>query len=166
MPRANDTVATLLNEYADLLQITGGEAFKARVYEKAARAGAGHHADIATLDLAGLQRIPSVGKSIAEKVREYLTTRRIDAVEALRAEIPDGVRAMTAVPGLGPRKAMVLYTELGIASVAELEEAIRDDRLSGLRGFGARTAENLLAGIELARGGEGRVLIDVAMGIA
>jgi len=77
MPRANDSVAALLNEYADLLSITGGEAFKARSYEKAARAVAGHHADVATMDLPALQQIPSVGKSIAEKVVEFLTTGRI-----------------------------------------------------------------------------------------
>ncbi len=166
MPRANETVAALLNEYADLLSITGGEAFKARVYEKAARALAGHHADIASLDPAELQQIPSVGRSIAEKVTEYLTTGRIAAVETLRTRIPAGVRAMTAVPGLGPKKAMLLYTEVGVGSVDELERAIRDGRLSELRGFGAKTAQNLLEGIERARGSQGRVLIDVAMGVA
>jgi DNA polymerase (family 10) len=166
MPRANDTVAALLEEYADLLSITGGEAFKARSYEKAARAIAGHHADVTTLDLPGLQEIPSVGKSIAEKVVEYLRTGQVAAVEALRAKIPAGVRAMTAVPGLGPRKAMILYTELHISSVTELEEAIREDRLADLRGFGKKTAQNLLQGIEQARGGAGRVQIDVATGIA
>jgi DNA polymerase (family 10) len=166
MPRANDSVAALLNEYADLLSITGGEAFKARSYEKAARAVAGHYADVATMDLPALQQIPSVGKSIAEKVVEFLATGRIEAVEGLRAKIPEGVRAMTEVPGLGPKKAMVLYTELRVASIDELEEAIRDERLSGLRGFGPKTVENLLHGIALARGGAGRVLIDVAMGVA
>src|SRR5215475_10735949 len=130
MPRANDSVAALLNEYADLLSITGGEAFKARSYEKAARAVAGHHADVATLDQSELQKIPNVGKSIAEKVIEFLRTGRIEAVETLRGKIPAGVRAMTTVPSLGPKKAMVLYTELGIASVAELEQAIHDERLS------------------------------------
>ncbi len=163
MPRANENVAALLDEYADLLSITGGQQFKVRSYEKAARAVAGHHADVATMDVTELQDIPNVGKSIADKVVEFLSTGRMAAVEALRAKIPAGVRAMTAVPGLGPRKAMVLYTELGIASVTDLEEAIRDERLNDLRGFGAKTAQNLLAGIELARGGAGRVLIDAAM---
>jgi DNA polymerase (family 10) len=166
MPRANETVAALLNEYADLLSITGGEAFKARSYEKAARAIAGHHGDVATMDLAGLQEIPSVGKSIAEKVVEFLTTGQMAAVDGLRAKIPAGVRAMTTIPSLGPKKAMVLYTELNIASVAELEQAIRDERLNDLRGFGKKTAENLLRGIEQARGGSDRVQIDAAMGVA
>src|SRR5215471_9615964 len=144
MARANETIAELLIEYADLLEITGGEAFKARSYEKAARAVAGHHADVATLDQTELQKIPNVGKSIAEKIVEFLTTGRIEAVEALRAKIPEGVRAMTEVPGLGPKKAMVLYTELNIASIDELETAIREERLNGFRGFGPKTAENML----------------------
>src|SRR5882672_166383 len=100
MARANDTVAALLEEYADLLAITGGDAFRARVYEKAARAVAGHHADLTGLDAKALQVIPGVGASIAEKIVEYLQTGSVAAVEELRAKIPAGVRAMTVVPGL------------------------------------------------------------------
>jgi DNA polymerase (family 10) len=166
MARANTAVATLLQEYADLLSITGGEAFKARVYERAARAVNGHPTDVASLDLKGLQQLPNVGKSIAEKIVEYLASGRIEAMERLRAKIPPGVRELTAVPGLGPRKAVVLYEELGIATVVELEEAIREGRLSGLRGFGAKTAENLLHGIELSRSSGGRSLIHHAMTVA
>src|SRR5690606_5467724 len=112
MPRANEAVAALFEEYADLLSITGGEAYKVRVYEKAARSIGGYPADVSDLDLKGLQEIPNVGKSIAEKVVEYLTTGKVQAVEKLRARIPAGVRALTAVPGLGPRKAMGVYEEL------------------------------------------------------
>lgn len=166
MARANDEVARLLEEYADLLTIVGGDAFRARVYEKAARAVAGHHDDITGLDAKALRNIGGIGASIAEKIVEYFGTGQIAAVEQLRAKVPAGVRAMTVVPGLGPRKAMQLHEELGIASVAELEEAIRDDRLKGLRGFGPKTAENLLHGIELARAGSGRTQIDAAMAVA
>jgi len=166
MARANDTVAALLEEYSALLSITGGDAFRARVYDKAARAIAGHHEDIAGLDAKELQKISGVGASIAEKITEYFENGQIAAIEALRAKIPAGVRAMTVIPGLGPRKAMMLYEELGISSVAELEEAIKDDRLKGLRGFGAKTAENLLHGIELSRAETGRVQVDAAMRVA
>ena len=166
MARANDGVAALLEEYADLLSIVGGDAFRARVYEKAARAVAGHHDDITGLDAKALQKISGVGASIAEKIVEYFGTGQIAAVEELRAKIPAGVRAMTVVPGLGPRKAMQLYEELGIASVAELEEAIGEGRLKGLRGFGPKTAENLLHGIALARAETGRAQIDTAMQVA
>ena len=166
MARSNDSVAALLAEYADLLAIVGGDAFRARTYEKAARAVAGHHDDIAGLDVKALQKIPGVGASIAEKIVEYLGTGQVSAVEQLRAKIPAGVRAMTVIPGLGPRKAMQLYEELGIASVDELEEAINEGRLTGLRGFGPKTAENLLHGIALTRTETGRAQIDTAMRVA
>jgi len=166
MARANETVAALLEEYGDLLSITGGEAFKARVYDKAARAVAGHHVDVATLDLKGLQQIPNVGASIAEKVVEFLTTGQVQAVEKLRLKIPAGVRALTVVPGLGPKKAMILYQELGISSIDDLEAALAAGHLAGLRGFGARTAENISQGIAFARGQTGRSLIDAAATVA
>ncbi|MFG2934524.1 DNA polymerase/3'-5' exonuclease PolX [Streptomyces sp. NPDC048282] len=166
MARSNDEVAALLQEYADLISITGGDAFKARVYEKAARSVGGHHADVATLDLKGLREIPNVGRSIAQKVREYLDSGSVTAVEELRARIPDGVRRLTAIPTLGPKKAMAVYDELGVSSVEELADAIRDERLRDLKGFGPKTEENILHGIELLRSSGGRVRIDVAMELA
>src|SRR5688572_16256967 len=102
MPRPNDEVAALLQEYAELVAITGGEAYKVRAYEKAARAVGSHHADLATLDPAGLQQIPNVGKSVAEKIAEYLRTGRMSSLEKLRATMPPGVRQMMAIPTLGP----------------------------------------------------------------
>ena len=166
MARANDEVAALLQEYADLLAITGGEPYKVRAYEKAARAVEGHHLDVSTLDLKGLQQIPNVGASIAEKILEYLHDGQMSAVEELRAKIPPGVRALTAIPGLGPKKALVLYEELGVSSIDDLEKAIAAGRLHGMRGFGKKTAENLMHGIELARGDTSRAMLDVAMSVA
>ncbi|MEV7325424.1 DNA polymerase/3'-5' exonuclease PolX [Streptomyces sp. NPDC093970] len=166
MARSNDEVAALLREYADLISITGGDAFRARVYEKAARAVGGHHADVAALDLKGLQEIPNVGKSIAQKILEFFDQGSVSAVEELRARIPDGVRRLTAIPTLGPKKAMAVYEELGVSSVEELAEAIHQERLRDLKGFGPRTEENILHGIELLRSAGGRVGIDVAMDLA
>ncbi|MCF3137393.1 DNA polymerase/3'-5' exonuclease PolX [Streptomyces olivochromogenes] len=166
MARSNDEVAALFQEYADLISITGGDAFRARVYEKAARAIGGHHADVATLDLKGLQQIPGVGKSIAEKVTEYFGTGSVSAVDELRARIPAGVRELTAIPALGPKKALALYEELGISSVDELTDAIHGERLRDLKGFGPRTEEKILHGIELLRSAGDRVLLDVATDLA
>jgi DNA polymerase (family 10) len=162
MARSNEAVGELLQEYADLISITGGDAFKTRAYEKAARAVAGHHADVSTLDLKELQQIPNVGKSIAEKILEYLHSGQIEAVEKLRAKIPVGVRELIAIPTLGPKKAIVLYQELGVSSVDELEQAIKAERLNELRGFGPKTAENIQHGIDLLRRSGGRVLISTA----
>ncbi|MEU9351935.1 DNA polymerase/3'-5' exonuclease PolX [Streptomyces griseoloalbus] len=166
MVRSNDEVAALLAEYADLIAITGGEAYRARVYEKAARAIGGHHADVATLDVKGLQEIPGVGRSIAEKVTEYFRSGRVSAVEELRARIPAGVRRLTAIPTLGPKKAHALYEELGISSVDELVDAVHAEKLRDLKGFGPRTEEKILRGVELLRSAGDRVLLDVATELA
>jgi len=166
MPRANDAVEALIQEYADLLAISGGDAFRVRNYEKAARSIGGYHADLDSLDAKGLQAIPNVGKSIAEKIEEMLDRGSFAALDRLRAEIPDGVRRMIGIPGLGPKKAMVLYRDLKIDDVDVLEEAIKDGRLHGMKGFGPRTEENILHGIDLMRRSGGRTLINVAMDLA
>ena len=164
--RTNDEVAALLAEYADLLAITGGDAFRIRSYEKAARSVGGYPEDLARVDPAELDQIPNVGRAIAAKIRDYLGTGQIRQLEGLRAKVPAGVRRLTEVPGLGPKRAMTLYTERGIDSVDALEAAIAAGRLEGLPGFGPKSEENLLRGIELIRKSAGRVRIDIAMDLA
>ncbi|WP_275461644.1 DNA polymerase/3'-5' exonuclease PolX [Streptomyces noursei] len=167
MVRANEEVEALLQEYADLIAISGGDAFKARAYEKAARAIGGHPVDVAQLDVPGLRKIPHVGASIAEKVVEYLRTGRVSVIEETRAEVPAGVRELIAIPTLGPKKAMVLHEELGITSVDQLLAAVHAERLRDLKGFGERTEENILHGIALLQqAGDGRILISAAMDVA
>ncbi|MGK5733661.1 DNA polymerase/3'-5' exonuclease PolX [Streptomyces sp. URMC 124] len=166
MARPNEEVEALLQEYADLVTITGGDAYKARAYEKAARAIGGHHADVSRLDLKGLLDIPNVGKSIAEKVLEYLRTGRLSMVEEARAVIPAGVRELIGIPMLGPKKAMLLYEELHVSSVDELLDAIHDKKLRDLKGFGAKTEENILHGISLMQQAGDRILLNAAMDVA
>jgi DNA polymerase (family 10) len=166
MPRTNDEVAELLQEYSDLISIAGGAAYKARAYEKAARSVAGYHGDVAGLDEKGLGAIPNVGKSIAEKIREYLETGEIRALEELRTRVPDGVRSLMAIPSLGPKKAMKLYEELRIASPEELLDAVHEHRLRGLPGFGPKTEENLLRGIQQMQQAGDRIHLGVAVDLA
>ena len=166
MGRSNKEVQGLLQEYADLIAITGGDAFKARAYEKAARAIGDYPEDISQLDVKGLQAIPGVGRSIAEKVMEYRRRGVVSDIEKVRAKIPAGVRELIAIPTLGPRKAKQLHDELGISSVAELDQAIREHRLRDLKGFGPRSEENFRHGIELMSASGGRVPVHVAMDLA
>ncbi|MFF3328217.1 DNA polymerase/3'-5' exonuclease PolX [Streptomyces sp. NPDC002888] len=162
MVRPNDEVEALLQEYADLIAVTAGDAFKARAYEKAARAIGGHPCDVSRLDAAGLREIPGVGRSIAEKVVEYFRTGTVVAVEERRAEIPAGVRQLMTIPTLGPKKAMTLYEDLRVSSVGELIDAIKEERLRDLKGFGERTEENILHGIALMRQAGERILLSTA----
>ena len=91
-------------------------------------------------------RSPASGKSIAAKITEYLDTGTFAELEELRAQVPAGVREMTAIPGFGPKKAMVVYQELAIDSVAELVAAAEAGELRSLKGFSAKTEQNMLAG--------------------
>lgn len=166
MPKTNELVEAILLEFSDLLSIASTDPFKPRAYEKAARAIGGYAGDMAGMDLKQILTIPSVGRSIGEKVHEFLTTGAIADLEALRAEIPAGVRDMMAIPGLGPKKAMLLHGELGIDSVEALLAAIDAGNLRGLKGFGAKTEENIRKGIERLHEAGGRVLVNVAMGAA
>ena len=166
MPRANDAVEAVLLEYADLLSILTEEPHRPRSYEKAARAVGGYPADIAEFDVKQLQAIPNVGSSIAGKIHEFLQAGSIGALEELRAQIPQGVRALTAIPGLGPKRAMVLYEQLGVASVDELLAAVNEGRLAEIKGFGKKTADNILRSIQQMGSSERRVLVNVALDVA
>jgi DNA polymerase (family 10) len=162
MAWANEEIAGLLREYAELTQITGGDVFRARNYEKAARSVRGWGEDIGGLDVKALRAIPGVGASIAAKIAEYRETGSIAALDELRKKIPPGVLELTRVPGLGPKRALQLSRELGVESVDDLAAAIEAARLDGLAGFGARSAERIGHGIEVYRQGRDRVLLDVA----
>src|SRR5918992_165675 len=166
MARANDRVEEALNEYRDLLAVTSSDPHRPRSYEKAARSIGGHHADIAGFDVKELQGIPNVGKSIAEKVVSLLRTGTFPELEELRHQVPPGVRELMAIPGLGPKRAMTLYRERHIASIQELLDAIHDEALEDLPGFGKKTEENIVRSVSrLQRSGD-RVLMSIALDVA
>ena len=166
MPRTNDDVERLLTEYSELLAIVGAEPYKPRAYEKAARAVGGFPEDIGAMDVKGIMRIPNVGKSIAEKIHVFVTTGSVPEIDELRSRVPPGVRDLMAIPGMGPKKAVLLFDELGIDSVDGLTLAIQRDEVAALKGFGARTQENIRKGLEQIHSGTGRVQISVALEIA
>jgi DNA polymerase (family 10) len=166
VPRTNDRVAELLREYADLLTIAAADPFKPRAYEKAARAVSGSSADLAELDLAGIRSIPGVGASIAGKIEAIVGTGSFPELDTLRNEVPSGVLEMTRIPGFGPKKAVTVFRELGIADVDALVAAAQDGRLRALKGFSAKAEENVLAGVRRARASGGRVLLGEASEVA
>jgi histidinol phosphatase-like PHP family hydrolase len=147
MARTNDEVAALLREYAELLSITGGDQFRARNYEKAAKAVGGYPADLGAVPDAALTKIDGVGSSIAGKIIEFRRTGTIAAVDELRAKIPPGVQQIATVPGIGPKRALQLSRELGVASIADLDTAVRAGRLRRVSGFGAKSEEGILRSI-------------------
>ncbi|HVL33099.1 MAG TPA: DNA polymerase/3'-5' exonuclease PolX, partial [Actinomycetota bacterium] len=166
MPRANEEVEELLSEWAELLQVSGVEMYRVRAYEKAARAIGGYSTDIKALSEREILQIPSVGKGMAARVREYLETGTMRELEDLREMVPAGMRELMRVPGLGPKKAIVVYQELGVSSVEELAEAIKNERLRGIKGLGPKTEANLARAIENLRKHGERILIDSALDTA
>jgi DNA polymerase (family 10) len=166
MARANEVVEALLQEYSDLLAISGSDPFRVRTYEKAARSVGGYHTDLAAMDRDGVLKIPNVGSSTADKIMEALGTGTFRQLDDLREQVPAGVREMISIPTLGPKKAMVLYRDLHISSVEELADAIHEGRLTGMKGFGPKTEENILHGIALMQQSGGRVQVGVALDLA
>ena len=159
-------MAQMLQEFAELLAISGGDAFRVRAYEKAARAVAGYEAEIAGLDEKGLDAIPGVGRHLAHKIAEFRDTGSVAELDDLRARVPAGLRTLLAVPGLGPKRARQVYDELGITSVSELLQALHDQRLRTLRGWGQRSEENLAQAIADAQSSGRRIHLDVALDLA
>ncbi|MEX0651273.1 MAG: DNA polymerase/3'-5' exonuclease PolX [Actinomycetota bacterium] len=166
MPRSNDQVERALQEYADLLSIVSGDPYKPRAYEKAARAVGGFPDELVELDDRGVLAIPGVGKSIAAKVTEYLKTGSFAELDELRAQVPAGVREMTAIAGFGPKKALAVHRELGIGSVDELVAAAERGELAPLKGFSRSTERNVIDGVMRLRSNTGRVQVNVALEVA
>ena len=150
MASTNQEVAALLREYAELLGLTGGDQFRVRNYEKAAKSVAGYPDDLGALPDAALTRVPGVGSSIAAKIAEYRRTGSFKALDELRAKVPPGALQLAKVPGVGPKRALQLARELGIVSVDDLAEAVRNGRLRGMSGFGPKSEERILRGIAVA----------------
>jgi len=166
VPKTNEEIEELFFEWSDLLLISGGDPFRARSYEKAARAIGAYPKDVASLDDKALLGIPAIGKHMAQRIREYAENGSMHELEELRELVPPGVRELTRIPGLGPKKAVLLNTELGVTTIDELQEALATNKLRGIKGLGAKTEENLLRGIEqLQQHGE-RTRLDIALSLA
>ncbi len=145
-------VVKALREMGTLKQIKGENSFKTRAYDIAADRIAGLSDDIGELVTKGtLTDLPGIGESMAAKITELVTTGKIAVLEELRAEFPAGFLELLKVPDLGPKKAKLLFDELKIGSIEALEAACKAQQIRGLKGFGLKTEEKLLAGIEVAR---------------
>src|SRR5688500_299979 len=133
MARVNEAAAEALREYADLFALEGGDPFRVRSYQRAAKAIAGYPEDLRP---GHARDVPGVGSAIAAKIEEFLGRGGFRQLDELRAKIPAGVRRLMAVPSLGPKTALFLYRELGVDSVEALARAIDEGRLRGVRGMG------------------------------
>lgn len=161
----NPEIAEVFRDIAGLLEMKGEKRFTVVAYQRAARALEHHPVDLgqAVRDGADLTEIPGVGKAIAAKTAELVTTGRMAFFERLRAEFPDGILDVMRVPGIGPKTAKLISDELGVSTVADLEKAIEAGQLAELPRMGAKKAENVLREIRSARTKDDRVPIARAM---
>ncbi len=163
----NKEIAQRFVELADLLEFKDENAFKVRSYRRVARVLEDLSEDVAELAEKGtLEDLPGVGEATAKKIAEYIETGRIRRLEEAREGVPEGIAEVLSIQGVGPKKAAMMFKELGIGSVDELEEAAREHRLRDLPGMGEKTEQNILRGIRIARGGRERMRLDVALDAA
>jgi len=154
----NKEVAELLREIAKYLTLKGESQYRIGAYEKAAHVIENLPEPIEEVDARGeLTKLPGIGKSLAEKIHEYLTTGRLAYLEELKAQVPKEVFELMEVPGIGPKLAMRLYRELGIRSVDELERAAKEGRIRQMKRMGVRAEQKILKGIQIYRMQSGRV---------
>lgn len=145
----NLEIAKILYNIADMLELQNVE-FKPKAYRNAARSIEFLKEDIEDIYRKGkLEEIPGVGKSIAEKITEYIETGKLKYYHDLKKQTKIDVESLNAIPGLGPKKIKVLYEKLGVKNVNDLEKAIRNKKLQTLAGFGEETEKHLLRGIEI-----------------
>jgi|SRR3989344_4493579 len=147
----NLEIAKILDNIADLLELQGVE-FKPRAYRNAARGIENLSEDIADVYQRGeLEEIPGVGKSIAEKIAEYLDTGKLKYYGQLKKQAKVDVEELNLIPGLGPKKIKLLYDRLKIKNINDLEKAIKQHKLKQLPGFGEETEQNFLRGIQFVK---------------
>lgn len=141
--------------------------FKPQAYQKAALALEGLEEDAEDIyregGLKALEEIPGVGKSIAEKIEEYIKTGKIKYYEKFKKKLPLKLEELTSVEGMGPKKAKALYRELGIRDLKTLEKAAKKGKIRNLEGFGEKTEKNILQGIEFVKRSKGRFLLGEIM---
>jgi DNA polymerase (family 10) len=160
-------VAKVLDEIARYLELGEANKFKTLAFERAAQAIENIEGEVAELVQSGeLYKTPGIGKAIGPIIKEVVETGRSAYLEELRAGYPPGIFDLMRVPKLGLKKIGMLYSELGVASLDELEAAARAGRVAGLKGFGAKTQSLILDGITWARNHESSFLLPVGLEVA
>jgi DNA polymerase (family 10) len=152
---------------ASLLEARNESVFRVRAYQRAAQTLETLGEDVGALAARGaLTSLPGIGRDLAARIDEYLTTGRIAQLEALRAELPAGFLGLLEIRGLGPRTARALWEQAGVDSVERLEALCRSRQIVGMAGIRARTCDNLLRAIESWKAGRARTPLRAARAIA
>jgi DNA polymerase (family 10) len=148
-PMTNQQLAQTFQTIADLLEIKGENIYKILAYRKAADSLSNLGQDINEIWKEGkLTEVDGVGKAIAEKIDELLSTGQLGFLEKLEGEVPSSLAELLQVPDLGPKKVALFWRELGITNLTELDNAARSGKLRSLPGMGEKSEAKIIAGIE------------------
>ena len=162
----NSEIAAIFYEVADILDIQD-VAFKPNAYRRAARSIEELDEPVSKLAEEGkLREIAGVGESMAKKIGEMLKTGELSYLKKLRTQIPAGLLRMLRVPEVGPKTVILLYKELGISDLDQLKKAAEEHRLRGLKGFGEKSEDKILAGIKTLESKGPRILLGEAYPVA
>lgn len=161
-------VILVLRSIAALHEFHGDNPFKARAFENAARSLAEEQANLEEilLEPGRLDSIRGIGASIAGVIREAAESGESSLLDRLREGTPTGIFQLMQVPNLGPKKIATLFKDLGVSTIEDLENRCKDGSVAKLKGFGSKTAENILAGIDMYRRFSGRWLYPRAIAAA
>ncbi|MBI3117574.1 MAG: DNA polymerase/3'-5' exonuclease PolX [Candidatus Hydrogenedentes bacterium] len=156
-------VAAALNEIALLMELCGENPFKVRSYTNGARVIEQLDADIEDMVREKrLRELKGVGEALEQKIEELVTTGKLGFLEELRAKFPVSLYELFGIPSLGPKRIKQVYEELGIDSLAKLEEACQSGQLLSLKGFSEKLQDKILEGIGFAREHTGQHLLNKA----
>ena len=160
-------IAALFAQMADLLEYRGDNVFRVRAYRRAAQNLESVSGDLERLAKEDrLTELSGIGAELAAKIREYLATGAIRAIEQLKRAMPRGVLELLTVPGVGPKTAKLLTERLRIRSLKQLEAAATAHRLQTLPGFQTKKEENLLKGLAILKKGRERMDLGTALALA
>ena len=160
----NAEIVAFLKRHAALMQLAGQNSFRVRAFDNAARMLEELEVDIADMSTAGtLTEIDGIGKGLADFVTEFIDSGTTAADCELAEEVPESLLEILRIPGLGTKKVKAIYDALGIASIRQLQAACQDGRLDGLAGFGSKTQQNILKGIESLSRYQGQFRLDQAL---
>ena len=155
----NRAIARILREIADLLEIKDANPFKIRAYRNGADIAANHPHELNTLDEAGLREIPGIGKDLATRIREVAETGDAAFHRELVAEFPPTILDLLHLQGVGPKTVAMLYRELAVRTIDDLEAAAKDGRVRSLRGMGPKKEALILKALEERKRFAGRHLL-------
>jgi DNA polymerase (family X) len=145
MPVQNAEIAAMFDQAAELLEIQGENQFRVRAYRRAARVIEGLPQSVRSL-LAGkqdLSKLPGIGKDLAGKIADIVKAGHFELLDALKEQLPGELGDMVGLPGLGPKRAKLLYDKLGVRTLDDLRLALKTGRAYELKGFGPTIARKL-----------------------